>query len=457
MSDLPRQIAAQLEQYRLLPEDRRLVVAVSGGLDSVVLLHVLARIRSPRLDLVVAHANHGLRGAESDADAAFVETTCQNLGIRCRVGTLRVREALERSKESLEMVARRLRHRFLASTAAKEGVGTVATAHHADDQAELLLLRLLRGAGSEGLAGMTWRSPAPFQIPKARELTLIRPLLRCHRKELLRFATSEGIAFREDSSNADRTLLRNRVRHELLPLLEQEFNPGIRGVLCRTAELLGDEAEHLADEANTWRGNPDRPPFASLSPALQRWVLRQELWELGHDVGFDQLERLRRRQGVTLAPGIDLEWNSGGGFIRRESPGRFSSQRVETTLESSGTQVLGDRSVEWRLKPTRRPDPLPVGIPGWECLDAQAVGPSVFFRHWRPGDRFQMLGRKRLSKLQDLFVNRKIPAAVRRRLAIGETTAGQIFWVESLPPGELFKVTPESRRLLLIRGHDRPG
>lgn len=355
------------------------------------------------------------------------------------------------------MVARRLRHRFLASTAAKERVGTVATAHHADDQAELLLLRLLRGAGSEGLAGMTWSSPAPFQFPKARELTLIRPLLRCHREELLRFATSEGIAFREDSSNADRTLLRNRVRHELLPLLEQEFNPGIRGVLCRTAELLGDESEHLADEANAWRGNPDRPPFPSLSPALQRWVLRQELWELGHDVGFDQLERLRRQQGVTVAPGIDLEWNAGGGFIRRESPGRFSSHRVETTLGSRGTQAVGDRFVEWRLKPTRRSDLLPVGIPGWECLDAQAIGSSVIFRHWRPGDRFQMLGRKGSTKLQDLFVNRKIPAAVRRRLAIGETATGQIFWVERLPPGELFKVTPETRRLLLIRGHDRSG
>ncbi len=423
----------------------------------MVLLHVLAGMRRPRLDLVVAHANHGLRGADSDTDAAFVETTCQNLGIRCHVGTLRVRETLERSKESLEMVARRLRHRFLASTAAKEGIGTEATAHHADDQAELLLLRLLRGAGSEGLAGMTWQSLAPVQIPKARELTLIRPLLRCHREELLRFATSEAIAFREDSSNSDRTLLRNRVRHDLLPLLEREFNPGIRGVLCRTAELLGDEAEHLADEAEAWRGNPDRLPFASLSPALQRWVLRQELWELGHDVGFDPLERLRGRQSVTVAPGIDLEWRSGGGFARRESHDRFSSQRAEISLGFSGTQALGNRFVEWRLEPTRCSDPQLVGIPGWECLDAQAVGPSVIFRHWNPGDRFQMLGRKRSSKLQDLFVNRKIPAAVRRHLVIGETAAGQIFWVESLPPGELFKVTPETRRLLLIRGYDRPG
>lgn len=423
----------------------------------MVLLHVLADLRRPRLDLVIAHANHQLRNVESDADADLVETTCRKLGLRCRIGLLRVRETLDRSRESLEMVARRLRHRFLASTAAKEGIGTVATAHHADDQAELLLLRLLRGAGSEGLAGMTWRSPAPFQLPKAQELTLIRPLLRCPRSELERFASQQGIPFREDSSNSDRTILRNRIRHDLLPLLERDFNPGIRGVLCRTAELLGDESEHLANEAAAWRGSLERLPFASLSPALQRWVLRQELWNLGHDVGFEQLERLRGRQGVTVSPGIGLEWCSGEGFVRQESLGRFLSQRVETTLESSGTQALEDRFVQWKLKPRRSSDALPPRLPGWECLDARAVGPSVIFRHWKPGDRFQLLGQKRSAKLQDLFVNRKIPAAVRRRLALGETAAGQIFWVESLPPGELFKVTPETRRLLTIRAQRAPG
>ena len=443
--------------HQLVPKDQRLLVAVSGGLDSMVLLHILAGLRRPRLDLVVAHANHQLRGQESDADAAFVESSCQELGVPCRIGLLQVRDALSRSKESLEMVARRLRHRFLASTAAEEGIGTVATAHHADDQAELLLIRLLRGAGSEGLAGMTWRSAAPVQSLKSEGLMLIRPLLRCPREELLRFAESKGIPFREDSSNADRTILRNRIRHELLPLLERDFNPGIRGVLCRTAELLGDESEHLSNEANAWRGSPERPPFTSLSPALQRWVLRQELWELGHDVGFEQLERLRTHKGATIAPGLDLEWGPGGGFVRRRSLGRFSSQRVETALESNGTQALGDRSVQWQLKPRRSSDPLPPRLPGWECLDAQAVGSSVIFRHWRPGDCFQMLGRKRSSKLQDLFVNRKIPAPVRRRLAIGETAAGQIFWVEGLPPGEPFKVTAETRRTLVIRANDRPS
>lgn len=420
----------------------------------MVLLHVLAGLNRRRLNLVVAHANHGLRGVESDADQALVETACKDLGIRYRVGALRVRETLERSRESVEMVARRLRHRFLASAAAEEEIGTLATAHHADDQAELLLLRLLRGAGSEGLAGMTWRCVAPVQPSTARKLMLIRPLLGCRREELLRFAAAKGIPFREDSSNSDRSILRNRVRHDLLPLLEQEFNPGIRGVLCRTAALLGDESEHLANEAIAWRCAADRPPFASLSPALQRWVLRQELWELGHDVGFEQLERLRRSEGTTIAPGIDLEWRPSGGFHRRESAVEFSAQHADTTLSGSGVTRVGDRTVEWRLNPRRRSDPLPPRLPGWECLDARAVGTSVVFRHWRRGDRFQMLGRKRASKLQDLFVNRKVPAGIRRRLAIGETAAGQIFWVEGLPPAEAFKVTSQTRLVLAIRAHD---
>ncbi len=419
----------------------------------MVLLHVLAGLRRPRLHLVVAHANHQLRGEESDADAALVESYCRKLGIPCRVGLLQVRDALSRSQESLEMVARRLRHRFLATTAAHEEIGTLATAHHADDQAELLLIRLLRGAGSEGLAGMTWKDRAPIQLLKANELTLIRPLLRSPRVELERFAAQHGIPFREDASNSDRTILRNRVRHELLPLLEWEFNPGIRGVLCRTAELLGDEAAHLADEAARWRGNPERPQFASLSPALQRWVLRQELWELGHDLGFDQLEKLRVGKGATIAPGLDMEWRPNGGLRPREWAGKFSSRRIEVSLGPSGVQHLGEVLVEWRLIPRRPAAPLPAHSPGWEHLDAQVVGAEVVLRHWRPGDRFQMLGRKRTSKLQDLFVNRKVPATVRRQLAVGETAAGQVFWVEGLPPGETFKVTAATRRILAIRAH----
>lgn len=345
------------------------------------------------------------------------------------------------------MVARRLRHRFLAATAAQEGIQTLAMAHHADDQAELLLIRLLRGAGSEGLAGMTWKGPSPA----SPDLTLIRPLLRCSREDLLRYATDKGIAFREDSSNSDRSILRNRIRHELLPLLEREFNPGIRGVLGRTAELLGDEAEHLATEATQWRGNPEPTPFASLSPALQRWVLRQELWELGQDVGFDQLERLRLGKGATLAPGLDLKPRTGAGLARRQTTGEFCNGQTTVSLARSGSQTLGDVRLEWRRTARRAGDTLLPELPGWECLDAKVVGASVVFRHWRPGDRFQMLGRKQASKLQDLFVNRKVPASIRRRLVIGETSGGEIFWVEGLPPGEAFKTTPATRSVLSLQ------
>ena len=447
MSDLPRQIAARLEDHQLVPRDRRLLVAVSGGLDSMVLLHVLAGLRRPRLDLVVAHANHQLRGEESEADAAFVEACCKKLGLPCHIGLLQVHDALSRSQESLEMVARRLRHRFLAATAVQQGIQTLATAHHADDQAELLLIRLLRGAGSEGLAGMTWKGPSPA----SPDLTLVRPLLRSSREDLIRFAKEKGIVFREDSSNSDRSILRNRIRHDLLPLLEREFNPGIRGVLGRTAELLGDEAEHLAAEATRWRGNPEPTPFASLSPALQRWVLRQELWELGHDVGFDHLERLRIGKGATLARGLDLERRPSGSLTRRETVGEFSAGRAKISLARSGTQTLGEVLLEWRRTPRPKPDAQPPSLPGWECLDARSVGASVMFRHWRPGDRFQMLGRRQPSKLQDLFVNRKVPASLRRRLLIGETDSGEIFWVEGLPPGEAFKVLSTTRSILTLR------
>src|SRR5260370_39566027 len=203
---------------------------------------------------------------------------------RAPVGPVAARHGL-----SLERAARGLRHEFLARSACNRGVETIALAHHADDQVELFFLRLLRGAGGEGLAGMKWSSPSPNDPA----ITLIRPLLGCAKAELRLFAEQQSLTFREDASNASLDFLRNRIRHELLPLLVKQYQPAVRRTTLRLMDILSAEAEFITQTAEAWFGKQRRPPFDRLPAAIQRRCLQLGLFKLSQDVDFDLVERLR--------------------------------------------------------------------------------------------------------------------------------------------------------------------
>jgi len=443
-------ISNAMTVHGLLPENRRLLVAASGGADSQVLLHALHHLAGPlQLTLTVAHAHHQLRGRAADADAALVVESARVLGWPVISERLPVAESHAESAESLEMTARRLRHEFLARVAVERDISTVALAHHADDQAELVLLRLLRGAGGDGLGGMGWSNPSPAE-PRIR---LIRPLLSSSRSDLVSAARDAGIQFREDRSNRDPRFLRNRVRHQLLPLLERRFNPAIRRLLVRTADLVGADAAHVADEARRWRLAKRRRQFDSLSLAVQRGILRQEVRALGHEPGFDLIERLRQQSGrpEEISPGRLIQRTPEGQVVEvarvRETP--FAPGEVALRLRSTGgILTLEDRRVEYGIR-TAKPGARRRSAPWTECFSARAVGARVILRHWRPGDRFQPLGFTVEAKLKDLFIKRKVPAERRRGLLVATTATGKVFWVESLPPGELFKVRASTRRILV--------
>jgi tRNA(Ile)-lysidine synthase len=211
-----------------------IVVGLSGGPDSVALTDALAALRRRRgIRLVAAHLDHGLRPGSAD-DAAFCHSLCDALGVPLRAGSSPVRERARREKGGLEQAARRERYSFLRRVREDEAAVAIAVAHTEDDQAETLLLRLLRGAGPSGLAGM-----------RAQSGDLLRPLLGVSRARVLEHLRERGLGFRTDPTNADVAHLRNRVRHELLPYLEQRFNPRVREALARTAGLLADEASYL--------------------------------------------------------------------------------------------------------------------------------------------------------------------------------------------------------------------
>jgi tRNA(Ile)-lysidine synthase len=428
----------------------RLVVAVSGGVDSVVLLQLLHQL-APELGckLSVAHLNHRLRGRAAAADAAFVERVARKLGLPCDVGSADVNSLARQENISIEMAARKARHAFLAQCAHRRRARFIALAHHADDQVELFFLRLMRGASGEGMGGMRRLSPSPVRS----SVTLWRPLLDLSKAELLAWAQSQQISFREDATNHDLDMERNWLRQELLPRL-QARQPGFSAAVLRTMEVVGAEAELVAALADEWRLGESKSPFAALPLALQRRVLQRQIVQLGFAADFSLVEALRVDVGKTISagPGVWLRRDSQGVVQPvKESPLKLFkvNQRVLRLKAdvTRGKVRFAGGELRWRL--LARPDGFkPTAGSGVEWFDADKVGRRVVLRHWQAGDRFQPIGFANPTKLQDWFTNRKVPLAERHALVLAADERGGLFWVEGQRIGETAKVTAATRRLL---------
>ena len=221
----------------------------------------------------------------------LVRKTAAALKLPLAVERADVKQFARKSKLSIEMAARKLRHEFFARVARGRKISIVALAHHADDQVELFFLRVLRGAGGEGLAGMKWRAPSPVDT----KITLVRPLLDFSKAELLEFARANKIPFREDATNFSIDFLRNRIRNELLPLLRKHYQPGLNKIVLRIMDIIGAESDAVGPLAENWL-NHRRPDFENLSVAVQRRVLQLQL-QLIVGADFDLIESLRQSAG----------------------------------------------------------------------------------------------------------------------------------------------------------------
>src|SRR5262245_321853 len=303
---------------QLLRRGQSVLVAVSGGLDSMVLLHVLHSLSvRNQWGLAIAHFNHHLRGRESDADERFVQRSAAKLGLSFIRGAGHAATFARREKVSVEMAARQLRHHFLARTARRLKIGTIALAHHADDQIELFFLRVLRGSSGEGLAGMHWSGPSPGDST----VQLIRPLLDQTKAALRTFAEQRGIAYCEDATNAQGDFLRNRVRHELLPLLARSYQPALAKTVFRTMEVVGVEADFVRQAAEKWLQRKGPENFDQMHTAVQRQVIHVQLLQLGIVPDFDLIEQLRRgiQQPISLSPRLAVFRDRAGCIAQKRS------------------------------------------------------------------------------------------------------------------------------------------
>ncbi len=459
---LPRQVAAYIQRHQLIRPRERLLVAVSGGPDSTALLHLLHRL-APRwsVSLGVAHFDHGLRGAASQADAAWVQELARSLGLPCHLGRGDVRRHQQHRRVSLQVAARELRHRFLRQIQAESNYHTIALGHTADDQLELFLLRLLRGTGPTGLKGM---------LPQ--EQGLIRPLLWVDKTRLLSWLAAAGLPYRQDASNLDRRYRRNRVRLELLPQL-LACNPRLPAAVTRLQALLQEQEAFLAQAARQAlaavllpdAGGPalSCPALEDLAPALQKRVLLLACGQAGlplDRLGYrhiDALQHLARRErggGEICLPGGWRAQRRGEALRFLETTGEKTTAQEPTPAVSLAPPEAGNcRYLEWQF--SWQTEAWPGGaaaVPGEAAtawFDYDQLRLPLQLRQVRPGDRLRPLGLQGSKKLQDLLVDAKIPRQQRPRIPL-LLSGEEIIWVVGLRQGETAKVTPQTRRILRI-------
>ena len=472
---LTERVLHTIRRHALARADTRVLVALSGGADSVAVLFLLRELEAAgQLRIAgAAHLNHQLRGADADEDEVFCAGLASRLGVPFVAERANVRALAKAQKRSLEDAARVARYAFLDRAADGLAADAIAVAHTKDDQAETFLLRLLRGAGTRGLAAI-----------HPRHGRVIRPVLDVGRADLRDYLNAVGEPFRDDVSNADVAILRNRVRHELLPLLQTRFSPRVVDALASEAALARQDEEYLAAQAIELSSRVvlvseaprrairlDVRGLSSAPPALASRVALGALRHLagGRQVGYEHVERL-----MDLAAD-NVEGRPGRGDAARAlslpgqhairlgneillSPGRGG--RAETNSFAFLLSIPGEvQSGGWTIaaEPLPESDDGQAGGRRWEGRGAEvgiaagAVALPLGIRNRRPGDRFRPLGAPGVRKLQDFLVDRKVARGDRERLPLVVDARDRIVWVPGQSVAEDFRVHDPSRGVILLK------
>jgi len=478
--DLLSQVRETIAKYEIFNPGEKVVVGVSGGPDSLCLLHLLNRLpKELGITLHVAHLHHALRGEEADEDARFVERLATTWGFPATVEKRDVPAYAEREKLAIEEAARQVRYTFLAEVAERVEASSVAVGHNADDQVETIIMHWLRGAGTAGLRGM--RPVQEWPLP-AIDLRLVRPLLEIPREEIEAYCQEHGLRPRFDRSNLDTTYYRNRIRHELLPLLEK-YNPNIREVIRRAALVIADDHDYLAREGQrAWEKVTremegalvfDLQAWEELHPSLQRQLLRQAIRNLRSDlrnIDWVHIEEARRAIGekpagtaVTLPRGLTL-FRSYDTFVigdthpTPEMPLIEEEMKIAVPGRSPLPEGIWEVVTEVLVGEEGKEEAFKNQAPWRGYLDLDQAGRDLILRGRKPGDRFQPLGMGGQSKpLQEFMIDAKIPHHIRDRVPL-VVSPQNIVWVAGYRIDERARVTERTERVLKIcfqkRGRD---
>lgn len=449
MRGLTERFRFHVESRGILPEGAAITVALSGGLDSAVLLDLVLQLASARGWAVsAAHFDHRMR-ADSGADAAWVEEHCQARGVPFHAG-----RAVQVPGNEAE--ARDLRYAFLLDARRRLGSDLLATAHHADDQAETVLFRLLRGSGLHGLAG----------IPERRAPGVVRPLLVFWRRELEAYARERRLSHRVDPSNRDVSYARNRLRHVVIPALESGGHPRLRQRLCRLAELarrasarveerVSEAAERLILEASQGRIVVARAGLLAYDTNARAHLLRtfaarvaERPGRIGTDVALAFINSCSSGRGIDLAGGLAISREFDRFLIERRSSSPVRDETLALPDTNEGERGVWIDGQAWRVQWWRREDgkTRPDGD-GFACFALEKLRPPLSLRSWEPGDRIELPPGTR--KLKRLFNDRKIPRSQRRRYPMLVDRDG-VLWAVGLARSRR-AVPGENGRALALR------
>jgi len=455
----PRAFLTRFHEYsrrrRLLQERDKVIAAVSGGADSIVMLDLLAKEQEALgLTIVVAHFNYQLRDAESDEDEAFVAQRARHYGFESYIERTKTAEYARHHKMGIQEAARILRYEFFDKLLLSSGFDKIATGHNADDNAETILLNLFRGAGVQGLSG----------IPVYREdKKIIRPLLFASRCEIEQYATNEQLAFRTDSSNQKDVYTRNFIRHQIVPLVKDKINPNIVPTLHRSAELFRELEAFLSYTARqsfeltvVSRSEEELqlsiPRLRSNPTLLQQYIVMLA----AETFARRQLEYEQVNAILELTEGLTGSWvpmskeyvvfrDREHLVMRKSEPTpdfRITiqlNQKYEFEMFRFASELVDDRTVN--------------GVPDGESeyVDADRLGDGeLILRTWDEGDSFIPLGMKAKKKISDFFVDAKIPIYEKRLVPILETRDGEVVWVCGHRLDDRFKITSDTKRIMRL-------
>ena len=474
MDPLVSKVKKTLIDHKMVERGDSVLVGVSGGPDSVALLYGLFELKHElSLDLAIAHLNHSARGKESDRDAEFVRGLGKTLQLKTLIEKLDVAAYQAKTKSSFQEAARNLRLEFFQTEMVQVGANKIALGHTSDDQAETVLINLLRGSGLKGVGGMS-----PVRYP------YIRPLFHCSRPEVVGFLKNKGISYCHDSSNEKNDYLRNRIRLELIPFLQKEYNPQIIENLFEASQIFRADDDYLRtlediefERIASISGDSEVlsmniEAFGELPLALKRRVARKGIHRMKGDLRkisffhiqeilhlFEKAENGKRidlpGQLQVLCLGDRVEFKR----IQRAGLGVLINEIQEAANDwVRPLNIPGETSIEKAGLTLKAEiiDPVATGFSADQTnqafLDFEKTGKNIMIRFFEAGDRLKPLGMKGTKKLKSLFIDEKVPQETRSTVPILTTGDNDIIWVYGTRIAHAYRVTPETSKVLFIKG-----